>query len=189
MDKVDFSMFEKACAYFDPMGCITKNKFELDDEFLKNHTPSDVGVYGHVICCYSKEGYPYWEIEVSNPEVLNALFELIQEHVKLKAERDNLKERFSKAAYCSTMSVACETVTKQADEIKKLQAERDNLKEEVKFHAWDKTLEVMVEVISMNFDEHWLHVRLDDTEKNYKGYGERHSFKNEPEDRFILIKG
>lgn len=58
----------------------------------------------------------------------------------------------------------------------------------IKFRAWDRPLNRMVEVVSINWPEWFLTARLDDSDKNYKGYSERHSFKNEETDRFVLMQ-
>ena len=57
-----------------------------------------------------------------------------------------------------------------------------------KFRAWDKEIKKMVSVVQLHFPEHWLQVRLDNSEQNYKGYGGRHSFNNEETDRFVLMQ-
>jgi len=59
---------------------------------------------------------------------------------------------------------------------------------EIKFRAWDKTDKIMVQVMEMCFHQWWLQVSLDDSEENYKGYGERHSFSNQETDRFVLMQ-
>lgn len=59
---------------------------------------------------------------------------------------------------------------------------------EIRFRAWDKNLKRMVEIVSLNFSEWSIRARLDDSEKEYEGYCERHSFHNEETDRFILLQ-
>ena len=53
---------------------------------------------------------------------------------------------------------------------------------EIKFRAWDKKLEIMHKKVGLlDFDEWWLRTSI-----SGGVVGERHSFKNEETDRFIL---
>ena len=54
---------------------------------------------------------------------------------------------------------------------------------ETKFRAWDKVLEKMLVVGVLDFDEWFLRTSI-----SGGIVGERHSFKNEETDRFILIQ-
>jgi uncharacterized phage protein (TIGR01671 family) len=65
------------------------------------------------------------------------------------------------------------------------------MNEKIKFRAWDRELKRMFEVSQLDFSDWWVQCKIPtDAPKENGGafYGERNSFKNDKNDRHILMQ-